>query len=498
MLLIAFYNQKALGVRYLETACKKEGISVNILFFKGFNSMSPKVCTQEELKLLKEFIEKTKPSIIGLSVMSSLYLESVYAVNKTIRENFDIPITWGGVYPTLFPERSLKYADFVMRGEGEQAIVELYRAVVEQNGSYEDIKNIAYRKDGQDIVNPVRPLCSDLDELGYPKMGNENKFLIDGDKLTHGDPSINSLSYELSASRGCPFTCSYCCSINLLRLNKGGGRYVRFRSVKSVMDELIEATGKMKRLKVIHFWDEIFSDDPNWIDEFVSRYKKEINLPFEIWGHPLKVNRNLIQKLTSVGLYKIVMGIQSGSVRVRKEIFKRPETQEQILEAAKILKECKVPQVIFDFMLQHPFETEEDIKETYIFCTQLARPFELQLHGLNFLPGTDIVDMALDMKIFTPEQMDTMMHEDSMQAQYNNHWGSKAGRDKRSEFWYRLIFMSQFPYYRGKASKLANNPDKQYQEEQAEKLYNQCKKLVQVRYLYKKGMLVMRSVFKKV
>ena len=49
--LMAFYNTKALGVRYLETAMKKAGYSVKTIFFKGFNSQNPKVATDEEIEL---------------------------------------------------------------------------------------------------------------------------------------------------------------------------------------------------------------------------------------------------------------------------------------------------------------------------------------------------------------------------------------------------------------------------------------------------------------
>ena len=73
--------------------------------------------------MLEDLINKIKPSYIGLSVMSSLYLESVYLVNNRIREKFDIPIIWGGVYTTLFPEEVLKYGDYAIRGESEIPLV---------------------------------------------------------------------------------------------------------------------------------------------------------------------------------------------------------------------------------------------------------------------------------------------------------------------------------------------------------------------------------------
>jgi len=489
ILLIAFYNGKALGVRYLAKALKNKGYEVNIVYYKGFHSSKPSKTTEKELQLLVDLIKKINPLFIGLSVMASLYLETVYLVNKTIRDNFNIPLVWGGVYPTLFPVEALQYCDYVIRGEGEQAIVELADAL-SKGTSVEQIANLVFRKDGQVIQNEVRPLEQDLDVYGYPEIGGEGHYFIHNDTMIERDPQLDSFSYELTASRGCPFTCSYCSSINLRRVYIGKGRYVRFRSVESVMEELNEAKRKIKKLKIVHFWDEIFSDDEGWVDEFTRRYKQEINLPFEIWGHPLKVDENVIKKLVEAGLYKIVVGIQSGSSRIRKDIFNRPESQEQIIETSRVLARCKVPQVIYDFMLQHPFETEDDIRQTYELCTKLAPPFELQLHGLNFLPGTDIVQKAIELGIYTEEEMDRIIHS-PMQDQFDSHWGARAGGDnKKSAFWYALIYLIQFPFLRNLTFYLAKNHQSPQHVEWALKLYKLFKPAARFRELSRKALLV--------
>jgi anaerobic magnesium-protoporphyrin IX monomethyl ester cyclase len=477
VLLISFYNPKALGIRYLEKSLMDSGHDVYIIFLKSFNSRRPSCVTQIELELVKDVVNRIKPGVIGLSVMSSLYLETVYIVNSYIRSNFEIPILWGGVYPTLFPQKCLEYADFVIRGEGEKAIVELADAL-SNNTNYKDIQNLAYRKAfrGPDIaddvannvgnniienievdtggidkdetnidrfvINDLRPLCSDLNQYGFPEIGGDNKFFINNNKVVSRDPQLNSISYELTTSRGCPFTCSYCSSINLNRLYRGKGKYVRFRSAESVINELQEAKRKIKNLRTIRFWDEIFPDDNVWIDEFTGRYKKEINLPFEIWVHPLKISHNLIEKLVGAGLFKAVMGIQSGSPYIRKEIFGRHEREEDIINASKILSECKVPRVIYDFILRHPFETEEDIRQSFELCMKLHPPFELQLHALNFFPGTDIVEKAIELNKTSKEKLEQIMYA-PLKKQYEKYWGVNDN-DIMINFWYSLIYMTQF------------------------------------------------------
>ena len=172
-------------------------------------------------------------------------------------------------------------------------------------------------------------------------------------------------------------------------------------------------------------------------------------------------SEELYAKLVDAGLHQTVMGIQSGSPSVRADVFHRYETQEQILEASRTLQKCKVPVVYYDLMICHPFESVEQLKETFDLCLQLAQPFKLNIHGLNFLPKTDIVQMAIDQGIYTPEELDKLMYS-SLQEQYDRHWGPHASSFKDASgknSWTNLIFLTQFPEIRAKVIELAKDPE---------------------------------------
>lgn len=85
MVLVAFYNVKALGVRYLETALRAAGWNVVTVYFKRFNSRAPSAATAQELALLAELVEREGPVFVGLSVMSSMYLETVEQVIRALK-----------------------------------------------------------------------------------------------------------------------------------------------------------------------------------------------------------------------------------------------------------------------------------------------------------------------------------------------------------------------------------------------------------------------------
>ena len=490
VVLVAFYNTKALGVRYLETALRKGGYDVQTIFYKTFNSVHPSKTTQRELELLVERIRSADPVLVGLSIMSSMYLDTVELVIDAVKNSFpQLPLVHGGAFASMFPERFLRRdgLDFSIRMDGEHPLRALADAL-RTGGDYRSIPSLGYRENGQAVLNEIGGMEGDIDAYGLPTINSEKACFIEHDRLTEGDPQLNTLSYEVIASRGCPFTCSYCCCVNLARLYTKGTKHVRTRSVKSIIDELKIAKKACRKLVFVHFYDEIFPNLPGWVDEFVVEYKKHINLPFTIWSHPKMVDEEVLRKLKAVGLTEVIMGIQSGSPYIRKDVFHRYESNEDIIEATRIIHDAGVFWASYDFMLRHPFETLDTLKETYQLVKKMHGPFELQMHGLNFLPGTDIVPMAIDQGYLTAEEMDKIMYA-PMEEQFGAYWFRENSTD--SQLWYEMIYLLQFKSTRKKAEQWESDPAAHRQEVDA--LYAKAQKMAQRRYYYKKARVVLKS-----
>jgi radical SAM superfamily enzyme YgiQ (UPF0313 family) len=460
VLLLNFYGYKSLGLRCLEQALEDAGFEVRVVYLKRFHSTRPQRPTPAELALLTGLARDFAPLFIGCSVISSLYLDVVREVSLALKPAASV--FWGGVYPTLFPERCLPYAHYAVRGEGEDAIADIARCL-QGGGDPGLLPNVG--------ANPLRPLRRDLDALLPAPVGKGNKYFIENGKLTRGDPQARSLVYETSCSRGCPFRCSYCSAAAQKRVFNDK-HYLRVRSPGSVVAELESAKARMKRLRAVHFWDEIFPHDPDWTREFAAAYKAKINLPFEVWLHPLRMSAEQIALLRGAGLYQAVMGIQSGCEAIRRKVFRRPESDEQILSAARILNSAGIPKVVYDFILRHPFESPEQLRETHELVKQLPRPYTLQLHDLNWLPGADITQMAVDAGFHTSEEMDAMLAA-PMEEQYARWWQKPDVSPERDRV-YKLIYIEQFPALARKA------PSK------AEKTYKKARKLARRRHYAQK------------
>ena len=487
VVLVAFYNVKALGVRYLETALRKAGYQVRTIFFKQFNSISPKPVTEKELRLLCDTIREVSPVFVGLSVMSSLYMDSINAVVDTLLKEKIGPIACGGAYVSLFPDYFLdKGVPYICRLDGEVPMVALADAL-RTGGDCRSVPSLGYREDGRNVINPIGGMAHDLDEYGEPTVSCPDAWLIDNDTAVPGDPQRTTMSYEMVCSRGCPFTCSYCSDVNLRRLNPAGVKPVRFRSVQSVIKELKEAVKTCKNIAFIHFYDEIFPNLPGWVDEFVAEYKKHINLPFSIWTHPKATDPETLRKLVDVGLIEVIMGIQSGSPHIRNDIFHRYETNEEILKAIRTIHESGVFWATYDFILQHVFETVDDIRQSYELVKKMEGRYELQLHSLNFLPGTDIVPMAIEAGYYTPEEMDAVMYGTMAEQFAAFH---KREGELEIQLWYDLMYLWQFPSFRKKC--LEYEKDILSHQQEIESDYKKAERKARTRYLYKKSMTVIK------
>ena len=188
----------------------------------------------------------------------------------------------GGIHVTLNPESVLSAGvfDYLCIGEGEKPMVELCNAL-ELKQETEHIHNIWSIQDGSVKKNPVRDLI-DLNSLPFP-----DKSLFEYDKLEYA----KQMKGAFLASKGCPYSCNYCCNQALRTSYKcGSEEYVRFKTVSYLIDEIKMERKRYPFVKKIYFEDDILPLRMNWFREFIEEYKNEISLPFICNLHPAMAN----------------------------------------------------------------------------------------------------------------------------------------------------------------------------------------------------------------
>jgi radical SAM superfamily enzyme YgiQ (UPF0313 family) len=198
---------------------------------------------------------------------------------------------------------------------------------------------------------------------------------------------------------------------------------------------------------LVQFWDEVFATGapPGWVEEFCARWPGEIGLPFAIWSHGALVTEELIAKLKAAGLASVVIGIESGSEQVRKEVLGRHESNARILRSAEVLQRYEL-ETGYDFILDIPWLTEENCKGTFDLIIQLPRPFNVGLHSLSFLPRTGITARALAEGLIRPEQIGRA--DKPLAERFELHyWKYRLdARSRRAAYWHSLIYLASTPF----------------------------------------------------
>jgi radical SAM superfamily enzyme YgiQ (UPF0313 family) len=210
----------------------------------------------------KRIVEE-KPDLIGFSVLSFNYPEAI-KIARYIKNNFNIKIIFGGVHIILSPEEVIEKdeVDIVCTGEGEEVIKEL----LDNSLNCKNVKGVWYKENGKIIKNNNRRLIENLDRLPFPDF---NDF-----ELSKYFP-MNHSHLPIMASRGCPYSCTFCGNHALRK--KLEGKYVRFRSIDSVIEE-IELRIKQfydKGMKFLYFFDDTFILHKDFVGDFCKKFKQK-------------------------------------------------------------------------------------------------------------------------------------------------------------------------------------------------------------------------------
>lgn len=277
--LISLYGIENNGIRSISSVLQKAGFATYLIFFKRWFNNDIRYPTEEEKKILVSLLKELEVEIVGIS-FTSPFLKIAQALTQQIKSILPVSVIWGGIHATVEPQESLTYCDFVCRGEGEYAMLELVNAYLHIH-TIENIKNICYRKGDTVIMQELRPLIQQLDTLPYQDYAGDNKFYIDK-TVHHVDPLVYASELRVFASRGCPFHCSYCYNSIFNKLYEHQ-QYHRIRTVEYVISEIEYALDKLRRIRKIKFDDDTFIFPRAWIDEFCKHYRRRVGLPLRFY-----------------------------------------------------------------------------------------------------------------------------------------------------------------------------------------------------------------------
>ncbi|KMQ32172.1 B12-binding domain-containing radical SAM protein [Bacillus cereus] len=364
------------GVGYLLSVLRQNNIECKVIELSRDNHEK---CLQD--------IGEFNPAIIGFSLMS-INLHHASEFGHKIRKHYPhIHITCGGPCATygvdaLLESDTGQFLDSAVTGEGEEAIIELYEHL-EQGLELEGVMNVAYRKDGQVVVNKIRKPIHNLDSLPMPA---RDQFEAAGSNLEY---------LRISTSRGCTSHCTFCSAPhvgNMLVPSK----VWRGRSAVSMADEITELVNKYN-FRTFDFVDSTF-EDPGVIGkrrlkEFAEiLIERNLEIYYNCCFQALNWSDNdseLLSLLFQSGLEKVLVGIESGTEEGLKRWQKR-STIEDNKRVIRLLRENDI-YLAFGFIMFHPHSSLEEVRENTKFLREHVGE-NLRRFGtrLEVYPGTAI------------------------------------------------------------------------------------------------------------
>lgn len=282
---------------------------------------------------IKEVVGQYRPEIVCVSILT-VTQESAKRVIKIAKEiNPSVTIVVGGVHPTIRPEECIGYADYVIRNEGENVILDIVNGILSKG-----------------IIQGTR--VRDLDSLPFPAV----HALYN---LSNYNP--RDLSMVIS-TRGCPNKCGFCCSSVIWN------RMVTRKSVGYFVKEIAMLKNNYG-ISDFFICDDSFTYDQKWLFEFCVKIKL-LNITWRCLCRLDMINEQIIALMKDAGCRNIKLGIESGSQRILDMVHKNIKV-EDVYEIDKILSKSDIDWSAY-FIVGFPEETIEDIRKTQRMISNIS------------------------------------------------------------------------------------------------------------------------------
>jgi anaerobic magnesium-protoporphyrin IX monomethyl ester cyclase len=356
-----------LGISYLVAVLEEKGYEVDVVDCQ---------VSRPNQKQLEDKFRSLNPDIIGVTTATVTYLPAL-KILKAAKAALPSCITMiGGPHVTVMDERTFTESadvDIVVRGEGEQTMLELASLVSDGNlKSLSEVAGITFRKNGQVYRTPDRPFIQDIDSLPRPahKHFDVTRYKISG-----------KIYMPIITSRGCPFNCAFCLA------SKMCGRGFRARSPSKVVDEL-EWLRDTFGAGAFAFYDDTFTFDLNRAIAICDEMKaRKFDMPWDCRTRVDKVSKELLTKLRSTNCQLIHFGVESGSQQMLNTM-RKGTTVEQNANAIKLAKECDIL-VAISLVIGYPGETPEMLQQTTDFIRRTKPDYVYMCEAVPY-PGTEL------------------------------------------------------------------------------------------------------------
>ena len=419
------YPQAPMGLALIAAILEKESYPVTVL-----DANALRIHPQDIAPLVAD------ADVVGLTATTPTVSSAMDTIRHLKQSNPELTTILGGPHATLLPEETMGKSpglDIIVRGVGEQTIVELLQAI-EKKQALDTVAGIYYRKNGQVIATPPRQTEIDLDSLPFLAY-----HLLPWRKYKPHPPHGRAFpTAAVITSRGCPYHCAYCSKPIF-------GNKFRAQSPERVLSEVTYLKERFG-VREIAFYDDVFTLNKKRAYAIADGLlKKGMKL---FWTCETRVNlvdKELLQHFKKAGCYAIAYGIESASPDILHTLHK-DITPDEVEEAVRLTRETGIMTIGY-FMIGSPGETQETIRKTIQFAKKLKLDFA-QFSVTTPFPGTELYQLLGDKgkdipwEAFVYSATDSQLvplFEDELNREDLKYWTRRAYR----EFYLRPAYLWQ-------------------------------------------------------
>lgn len=425
----AKYIHTSLALQYLAAYSEKHFKEIEIVEF---------TINEPITNILSQIYEK-QPKVLGVACYIWNIDETIKLIKLVKKVLPETLIVLGGPEVSFDIEywlNKVEEIDYIVYGEGEVSFNNLLKAI-QSKCLADEIRGIAYRNNEGIVINP---LCDKIDLNNVPSLYNNRNNLND----------IRDRIVYFEASRGCPFSCSYCLS--------AVDKSVRYFNMERIKDDLLFLI--KARAKTIKFVDRTFNTDSKFaleIFKFIIENNEDTIFQFEITADIM--TEELIEYLVnnvSKKTFRFEIGVQSSDNKINL-LVNRHQNFNKLSSVVLRLQDNKNIDLHLDLIAGLPEENYSLFKKSFneVFALKSA---ELQLGFLKILRGTPIWSDAnkfdyvyMDNAPYEVLHNNVMSYEDVINIKrvediLEKYWNSHR-LDKTIEFLIEEEFSTAFDFF---------------------------------------------------
>ncbi|MHA2281704.1 MAG: B12-binding domain-containing radical SAM protein [Promethearchaeota archaeon] len=376
---------------------------------------------------LKDTVVSYQPHIVGIHCVSVADTYRVRSVAHEIKKiDPRILTVVGGHHPTLLPrDFDNEHIDVVVIGDGEITFRELVDHY-ESDYDLQELAGIAYRKNGEMILNRKRKSPHKLDDTRIPqrelirKYSGEYYFLL------------NKPIATVPTSKGCLHRCKFC---SIWPYNQG--KY-RVMGPSRVIKELLEI-----EVRNVFLGDDNFLQNTKRVSGIYEAIKAsgiDKEYIIEARSDAIAQNSDLVEKWRNIGLRIVGIGLEYIRNKELNEVDKKISAKYNN-KAIEILKKNDIK--ITGLFIVNPDFDESDFEKLseYILKKEIDYPF---FAILTPLPGTvlyhekysDILSTDRDLYNLLHAVLPTKLSREKFYKKfaqlYKDSWLASIERNRRS------------------------------------------------------------------